>query len=193
MVTWCEKPTHWKSPCCWERLRSEGEGGMRRRDGWMASQIKWTWTWANSGRWWGTGKPGMLQSTGLQRVRKPWWPNINNIRCQYLVPWVSEFSRSVTSDSFLCTIQMIHQILQDWVAGKDISLVGEQAAIWMKTVMHKPCNAGGKEITFNFHRSQKQVQTNSPKADVFLCKTHGGNIMAVMWSAFLFGKWICYF
>ena len=25
-------------------------------------------TWANSKRWWGTGKPGMLQSLGLQRV-----------------------------------------------------------------------------------------------------------------------------
>ena len=105
--------------------------------------------------------------------------------------WVSLVS--VVSDSFLCTIEMIHQILQVWVAGKEISLVGEQAASWMKTVVHRPCNAEGKEITFNFHRSQKQVQTNSPKADVFLCKTHGGNIMAVMWSVFLFGKWICYF
>ena len=35
-------------------------------------------------RWWGTGKPGMLQSMGLWRVRTTWWPNINNIRCQYL-------------------------------------------------------------------------------------------------------------
>ena len=34
----------------------------------MASLIQWTWTWANSGRWWGTGKPGVLQSVGLQRV-----------------------------------------------------------------------------------------------------------------------------
>ena len=30
------------------------------------------WTWANSGRWWGTGKPGMLQSMGSQRVRHDW-------------------------------------------------------------------------------------------------------------------------
>ena len=26
-------------------------------------------SWANSGRWWRTGKPGVLQSMGLQRVR----------------------------------------------------------------------------------------------------------------------------
>ena len=28
------------------------------------------WVWINSTRWWRTGKPGMLQSTGLQRVRR---------------------------------------------------------------------------------------------------------------------------
>ena len=31
---------------------------------------KWTWTWANSGRWWGTGRPGILQSMGSQKVRQ---------------------------------------------------------------------------------------------------------------------------
>ena len=34
----------------------------------MASPIQWTWTWANSGRQWGTGRPGMLQSS-------TWWLN----------------------------------------------------------------------------------------------------------------------
>ena len=33
---------------------------------------QWTWTWANSGRWWGTGRPDVLQSTGLQRVGHDW-------------------------------------------------------------------------------------------------------------------------
>ena len=41
---------------------------IRRWDGWMASPTQWTWAWANSGRQW-TGKPGVLQSLGLQRVR----------------------------------------------------------------------------------------------------------------------------
>ena len=27
----------------------------------------WTWVWANSWRWWRTGKPGVLQSMGSQR------------------------------------------------------------------------------------------------------------------------------
>ena len=41
-------------------------------DGWMASLIQQTWTWANFGRWWGAGRPGMPQSTGLQRVEHYW-------------------------------------------------------------------------------------------------------------------------
>ena len=60
-----------KTPCL-ERFRLGGKGGNRGRDGWMASLIQWTWIWANSGRWWRTGKPGMLQSMGSQRVRHNW-------------------------------------------------------------------------------------------------------------------------
>ena len=36
------------------------------------SWTQWTWVWANSGRWWRTGNPGMLQSTGSQRVGHNW-------------------------------------------------------------------------------------------------------------------------
>ena len=46
--------------------------GVRGRDGWMASLMQWTWTWANSGRWWGTGTQCMLLSMGSQRVRHDW-------------------------------------------------------------------------------------------------------------------------
>ena len=44
------------------------EKGVTGWDVWVASQIQWTWVWANSGRWWRTGKPGMLPFMGLQRV-----------------------------------------------------------------------------------------------------------------------------
>ena len=69
LVPWCEELTHWKRPWCWEKLKARGEGGTRGWDVWMASLTQWTWVWANSGRWWRTGKPGMLQFNGLQRVR----------------------------------------------------------------------------------------------------------------------------
>ena len=29
LATWCEELTHWKRPCCWERLRAGGEGDDR--------------------------------------------------------------------------------------------------------------------------------------------------------------------
>ena len=32
----------------------------------------WTWVWVNSGSWWWTGRPGMLQFMGSQRVGHDW-------------------------------------------------------------------------------------------------------------------------
>ena len=49
--------------------RAGGKRGDRGWDGWIASPTQWTWVWVNSGRWWRTGEPGLLQSTGPQRVR----------------------------------------------------------------------------------------------------------------------------
>ena len=68
--------THWKRPWCWQRLKP-GEGDDRGWDGWMASPTQWTWIWVNSGSWWWTGNPGMLQSMGLQRVRHDWATDLN--------------------------------------------------------------------------------------------------------------------
>ena len=61
-----------KKPWCWERLRAGGEGDNRGWDGWLASSAHWTWVWASSGRWWRTGKPGVSQSMGPQRVGHDW-------------------------------------------------------------------------------------------------------------------------
>ena len=66
------------------------EGGRRR--GWqrmrclMASPTQWVWIWVNSGSWWWTGRPGALQSMGLQRVRHDWateqnWTDAALISC----------------------------------------------------------------------------------------------------------------
>ena len=56
----------------WKRPRAGGEGDDRGWDGWMASPTQWTWVWVNSGSWWWTGRPGVLQSVGLQRVEHDW-------------------------------------------------------------------------------------------------------------------------
>ena len=77
LATWCEEPTHWKRSWCWERLKAGGEGDNRGWDGWMASPTQWTWVWVNSRSWWWTGKPGVLQSMWLQRVRHEWATELN--------------------------------------------------------------------------------------------------------------------
>ena len=48
------------------------EKGMTGWDDWMASLTQWTWVWVNSRSWWWTGRPGVLQSMGSQRVRYSW-------------------------------------------------------------------------------------------------------------------------
>ena len=54
-----------------------------RRRGWqrmrccMASPTQWTWIWASSRSWWWTGKLGVLQSMGSQRVEHDWATDLN--------------------------------------------------------------------------------------------------------------------
>ena len=77
-ATWCKQLTHWKRPWCWEKTLMLGKTEGRRRRG--RQRMRWldgiktqcTWVWVNFRRWWRAGKPGMLQSMGLQRVRHDW-------------------------------------------------------------------------------------------------------------------------
>ena len=66
-----------KRPWCWEKLKVGGEGDDRGWDGWMASPTQWTWVWVDSGSWWWTGRPGVLQFMGSQRVRHDWVTELN--------------------------------------------------------------------------------------------------------------------
>ena len=65
----------------------EGRRRSRQRgwDGRMASPIQWTWVWVNSRSWWWTGRPGVLQSMGSQRVGHNWVTELNWSTFQYEV------------------------------------------------------------------------------------------------------------
>ena len=69
--------THLKTPWCLKRLKVRGEGDDRGWDGWMASLTQWAWVWVNSGSWWWTGRHGVLQSMGSQRVGHDWVTELN--------------------------------------------------------------------------------------------------------------------
>ena len=60
-----------------ERLKAGGEGDDRGSNGWMASPTRWTWVWINSRAWRWTGRPGVLQSMGSQRVGYNWATELN--------------------------------------------------------------------------------------------------------------------
>ena len=66
-----------KRPWCWERLKVGGEGDDREWDGWMTSPNQWTCVWVNSGSWRWTGRPGMQQFMGSQRVGHNWATELN--------------------------------------------------------------------------------------------------------------------
>ena len=77
--------THLKRPWCWERLKAGGEGDDRGQNVWMASSTQWRWVWVNSGSWWWTGRPGLLQSMGSQS--QTWlsdWTELNWLNLPYL-------------------------------------------------------------------------------------------------------------
>ena len=59
-----------------------GIGGRRRRGRqrkrWLDGITNWwTWVWVNSGSWWWSGRPGMLQFMGSQRVGHNWATELN--------------------------------------------------------------------------------------------------------------------
>ena len=61
----------------WEGLGAGEEGDDRGWDGWMASPTWCTWVWVNSWSWWWTGRPGVLQFMGSQRVGYDWATELN--------------------------------------------------------------------------------------------------------------------
>ena len=67
----------WRVDSLEKTLKLGGIGGRRRR-GWPrmrwldAIMTRWTWVWVDSRSWWWTGRPGVLQFMGSQRVRHDW-------------------------------------------------------------------------------------------------------------------------
>ena len=86
---WPPNAKNWltgKKSWCWEILKAGRVGPNRGWDGWMASLTQWTWVWVGSGSWWWTGKPGVLQSMGLQRVGH----------------WFSDWTTAIKTNVLLC-------------------------------------------------------------------------------------------
>ena len=75
----------WKDPDARKDWGQGGERDDRRWDGWMASLTQWTWVWVDSRSLWWTGRPGVLQFMGSQRVRHNWVIEWKWIRLNYSI------------------------------------------------------------------------------------------------------------
>ena len=81
-ILWPPDGKNWlirKNPDTGQDWRQEEKGTTEdEMVGWH--QIWWTWVWASSGSWWWTGKPGVLQSMGSQRIiHDRDWPELRVI------------------------------------------------------------------------------------------------------------------
>ena len=112
-------------PWCWEGLGAGGEGDDRGWDGWMASLTQWTWVWVNSGSWWWTGRSGMLQSMGSQRVGHDWATELNWTDWS----WVGSGDKKYTAADQVLRIP--RQLLQSSLFSV---LVAAKIGIWLPSV-----------------------------------------------------------
>ena len=109
-----EQPTHWKRLWCWERLRAGGEGDDRGWDGWMAPPTQWTWTWANTRRWWGIGCPACCSAWGHSESDLTSWLKSSKLRsnaalCSGTVSqWQSVFGTKAWGICPLCLWFLLH-------------------------------------------------------------------------------------
>ena len=131
--------------------------------GWQ--HLKWTWTWANSGRWWETEIPGMLQFMGLQREDMTGRLNNNNNRGLHLQWWdarmvihrkltlLTSVKEQKTPPGFglILELQLQHQSFQwifrvnlpyDWLVWSPCYLLNDwlrskiSLGLWRRQVIH---------------------------------------------------------
>ena len=73
-------PAHVKSWLTGKDSDAERDWGQEEKgttEDEMASLTQWTWAWVNSGSGWWTGRAGVLQFMGLQRVGHDWATELN--------------------------------------------------------------------------------------------------------------------
>ena len=172
MTTWCIELTHWKRHRCWERLKAGGERDHSGWDGWMASLSQWTWVWVSSRSWWRTGKPGVLQSMGLQRVRHNWVTEPNEAIKSWSTNITQKVSRNcknyrTVSESGANALNFDHITQLGWESDQKGKL-RQQAQHWVtcaKPYNRKPrltCNLNAALTTHKTVISTGQHYWNNP-------------------------------
>ena len=83
------------------KIEGRRRRGQQRMRCWMASPTLRMWVWASSGNRWWTGRPGVLQCLGSQRVGHDWATELKytvtaSLRNKYTVPCATTQNASVS-------------------------------------------------------------------------------------------------
>ena len=123
----------------------------------MASPTQWTWVWVNSGIWWCTGRPGVLQSIGLQRVRLDW---VTELKILIRIEWVNIYACILDIVQFNYTLELL-SFLHDSVTGWDLG----------PRILH--CSA----CTWTNISQNNKIQRNIKGLKITACMQQLGQIM----------------
>ena len=78
----------------------------------MASLSQWTWVWVNSGSWWWTERPGVLQSVGSQRFGHNWATELNR----------EDLNRYFLSVQSVKSLSYVRLFMTPWTTARQASL-----------------------------------------------------------------------
>ena len=127
-------------------LGAGGERDNRRWGGWMASRTRCTWVWVNSGSWWWTGRPGVLQFMGSQRVGHDWatklnWKRISFVFFFQFIYWLETVKKLfifIHKNSIAITLKWM-AVIETSLTHKLFSLVECETCLWFKLFCEANC------------------------------------------------------
>ena len=111
-------------------IRAGGEGDDREWDGWIASPTRCTWVWVNSGSWWWTVRPGVLQFMGSQRVGHDWVTEL-----KWTQIWELDNKKGWAPKKWCFRIMVLEKTLESPLNSKEIKPVhpkGNQSWIFIE-------------------------------------------------------------
>ena len=106
----------WRTDSLVKTLMGKIEDGGR---GWQKMRLpdvitdSMTWIWVNSGCWWWTGKPGMLQSVGCKELDMTEWLNWTEWSSAF--PYFPQFKSEFCSKEFMIWVTVSSQSCFCWL------------------------------------------------------------------------------
>ena len=102
---------------------------------WMASSMQWTWTWTNSRRWWGTGRRGVLQSMGLQRVEYDWVTELNWTEVGPMPNFYSIPSHKLFTSHCWCPLSIMNRVSKPTEIDNFLSVLQRSCLAAVKSIL----------------------------------------------------------